>query len=330
VRRLPRRGVVVRLALLLFVLAWLFGPAALRSAVPIWLPFLVALGLEVQFFLGAAGAPRRGRPRDRRGPQDGDRLRFGYGVAEPDDLLLVREGGAELWIPYAGETGEDLDALVATARERAAEEATAPARVTGARPRPLRRLLLALAVIGAAAAAAWFVDSRSGWRGLGDGTRHTAEALFSREASRIAGHPATIHCDDAGAHVGFVQHADGIAVVGGDTAYLTPERCYDLYRLAFRDEVHSGATGRAIAVLAHEAWHLHGVADESTTECYALQTGVQLGRRLGLAEPAARRLMRQQFAENGATGRVHPEYLVTGECRDGGPLDLHPAGTSFP
>ncbi len=54
-----------------------------------------------------------------------------------------------------------------------------------------------------------------------------------------------------------------------DLAYLTPERCLALYRLAFKGEVKSSQTARAIAVLAHEAWHLLGVRDEgpSATRC---------------------------------------------------------------
>ena len=59
-----------------FVLTWIFGPYALRAAVPIWLPFLIALGLELNFFVGALrSAPAR---RSDRGPQDADRERFGY------------------------------------------------------------------------------------------------------------------------------------------------------------------------------------------------------------------------------------------------------------
>ena len=81
----------------------------------------------------------------------------------------------------------------------------------------------------------------------------------------------TIRCDEAGDYVGAVQHADGVAVVGGDLAYLTPERCLDLYRLGFKEEVRSSRTGRAVAVLARSL-ALRGVSDEGTTECYALQS----------------------------------------------------------
>jgi hypothetical protein len=85
-----------------------------------------------------------------------------------------------------------------------------------------------------------------------------------------------------------------------------------------------------LAVLAHEAWHLRGVRDEGATECYALQSGVELGQRLGLSEDTARQMMRQQLVENAGRGRSSPEYLVPPGCRDGGSLDLDPSSTRFP
>ena len=123
----------------------------------------------------------------------------------------------------------------------------------------------------------WFRDG--GWDGLDADDRAKTEARLSAEAGRIAGHEAVVHCDARGEAVGIVQHADGIAEVGGRNAYLTPDICYRLYRLAFKDD--EGAfsqTARAIAVLAHEAWHLRGETDEGVTNCYAFQSGVALGR----------------------------------------------------
>src|ERR671919_594124 len=211
--------VFVRAFLVLFVLAWIFDVLGVRGMVPVWVPFALALGLELQLFIAgwlrAPGPASRGRV-----PQEGDRERFGY---EGEELLLVRDGERELWIPYSGETGE---------------------------------------------------------------------------------------------FVGAVQHADGVAEVGGRVAYLTPERCYDLYRLALRGEVSFSQTGRAIAVLAHEAWHLRGERDEGRTECFALQSGVELGERLGLPEETARQMMRQQLTENQLRARGALEYLVSPDCRD--------------
>ena len=159
----------VRLGLVVFVLAWLFDIAGARSYVPIWAAFLVALGLELQYFFGA----RRSRPRVRERDED-------------EELLLVRDGDDELWIPYAGESPDEIDELVAEARAQAevedALEADVPAR------RSLRPLLVGLGVIAALAAIVWFAGSR-GWDGLNDEQKAEATARFSAEASRIVGRP---------------------------------------------------------------------------------------------------------------------------------------------
>jgi hypothetical protein len=139
-----------------------------------------------------------------------------------------------------------------------------------------------------------------------------------------------VRCDAEGRSVGIVQHADGIAEVGGDDALLTPEICFRLHRLTEGDEGPFAQTARAIAVLAHEAWHLQGVADEGVTNCYAFQSGVELGQRLGLARGTAQRMMRQQLAESAIQAAAAPAYLVPAECRDGGELDLDPKNPRFP
>ena len=195
---------------------------------------------------------------------------------------------------------------------------------------PLRGFLTGVGVIAVLVLAVWVVESRAGWNGVDGEARLAAVERFSDEASRIAEKPVFIRCDESRDYVGFVQHADGIAIVGGDRAYLTPEICHDLYRLAFEDDASGSRTGRAIAVLAHEAWHLRGVANEGTTECYALQSGVELGVRLGLSEDRARQLMRQQLTENQLRGGASAEYRVPADCVDDGPLDLRPGDSSFP
>jgi hypothetical protein len=292
---------LLRVALVAFVVVWLFGPSVLRSVVPLWLPFLVALGLEVQFFLAAAQSPAyRSSPPDRR-PQAIDQERFGYAI-----------------------DGEDED-------DEPEEWDSEPVVWRSASPRrrwPWRGLAAGLAVIGALAVLAVVVESRSGWRGLSDDQQAEATARFSAEASRIAGREVEIRCDESGQRVGFVQHTDGVAEVGGRIAYLAPDRCHELYRLAFEGET-TGGTGRGIDVLAHEAWHLQGVRNEAETECYALQSGVELGERLGLSGAEAERLMRRALTENQGGG-TNLEYRVGPDCRDGGRLDLDPASSSFP
>ncbi len=184
-------------------------------------------------------------------------------------------------------------------------------------------------MIAALAAIVWFAGSR-GWDGLNDDQKAEATARFSAEASRIVGRPVQIRCDESGRIVGAVQHSDGVAEVGGDVAYLTPARCHDLYRQAFEGGGPFSQTARAVAVLAHESWHLKGERDEGRTECFALQSGVDLARRLGATDDTARRMMRQQLAENALRANGDAEYLVPPECRDGGELDLNPGSSRFP
>ncbi len=327
----PSSAVLARVVLAAFVLAWVFGPYWLRSTVPIWLVFAVAVGLELHFVVSAVRAETSRRPG--RGPQTRDLERYGY-AEEAEELLLVRDGGDELWISYAGETGDELDALIEGARSEEGDEQPAePVPATGRHGRwssPILRFAAGIAVIGALAALVWVVQAHTGWDSLADDSRQRTVTRISEEASRIAGKPVSMRCDESGSHVGFVQDADGVATVGGTLAYLTPERCYDLYRLAFEGETTSSRTARALAVLAHEAWHLRGVSDEGTTECYAFQSGVALGQRLGLSQDTAAQMMRQQLVENVDRGASNLEYLVPGECRSGGRLDLDPALERFP
>lgn len=287
----------MRVALVGFVLVWILGPVELRTAVPVVVVFLIALGLEVHFLVGAL----RGRPSwsPDRTPQQIDRDRYGFEVQ--DDAELFDEA-------------EDV------------QHWSAP---TG-RARPLRNFAVGLAIIGVLVVATLIVDRNTGWRSLSGEHKAQAVARFSLEASRIAEKPVEVRCDEARDYVGAVQHADGVATVGGELAIVTPEVCFDLYRLAFADQIVGSRTGRAVAVLAHEAWHLHGEADESVTECYALQSGVDLGRRLGLGDGRARQLMRQQLVENELRGIDSLGYRVGPECRDGGAFDLDPVRTTFP
>jgi hypothetical protein len=299
----------IRVTLVVFVLAWILGPRELRDAVPILVVFLIALGLEVAF---VATALRRGPGRTPdRAPQQIDRERYGFPSAHDED-------GDE---DQDEDKDEDLDAEEDDWDEGWWDEPASS---------PLRRFAVGLALIAALVAVVVLVDRSSGWSSVPGDRRAEAVARFSQEASVIAEKRVSVRCDEARDYVGAVQHADGVAVVGGELAIVTPEICHDLYRLAFDGDVEGSRTGRAIAVLAHEAWHLRGEGDESTAECYALQSGVALGRQLGLSQGRAAQLMRQQLTENALRGIGTFEYRLTAQCRNGGELDLDPTTDRFP
>ena len=283
--RVFRRARIVVLAL---VVGYFFLPYSVRAWIPVWLVFLAALGLELQFFVGGYLHARRGRPAalPDRGPQ-------------PRDLAEL--GGPWWWqVP---------------AEERAG--------------RPFGRYLLEAVVGLALVAGILFYASRPhGWDAVSTTDRARAEAIFSREASRIAGHPARVGCDTGGQFVGFVQDADGIATVGGRQAYVTPSICNTLYQLAFKERVQSfSRTGRAIAVLAHESWHLRGVVDEARTQCYAVQSVEAVARGLGVPSADARLLAARVALDDAhmPVGEYH-----SGQCRPGGAYDLRPDTPAWP
>ena len=280
------------------MVAWFFSPPAWRYAVPLWLPFVLAVALEVEFLIGGLVRPARPAGGRNRAPQQADLERFGWAGEEPE------EDDPAFWT-------------------------SPPVRLP--RASLLRRLGVSLAVLAFVAVVAWGISMRRGWAALDHGTQHRVEQVLSRRAQAIAGHPVSVRCDTKGRHVGAVQEADGIAEVGGRTAWLTPGICFRLYELIDHKDTHSfSPTGRAIAVLAHEAWHLHGVADEGVANCYAFQSGVEIGVRLGLSPSRARALMREQLATNSVDSADDPRYLVPAGCTNGTRFDLHPSSQQFP
>jgi hypothetical protein len=278
-----------RVALLVLVVGWFVLPYGVRAWIPVWVPFLAALALELQFFVGGVLRPSA-PPTPDRAPQERDLEDFGwFGEPEDDEFIAARRVDEPRWTR--------------------------------------RHVLEAVAVLAVVGGLLYVAARPRGWDAVSQANRVRAEALFSREASRIAGHEAQVRCDTSGDYVGVVQDADGIAQVGGTHAYVTPEICDTLYQLAFKDRVHSSSqAGRAIAVLAHESWHLHGVADEGLTNCYAFQSGVELGVRFGLSESRARKLMREQLDSTPPDLR----YVVPAACRNGGGDDLNPSSDVFP
>ncbi len=302
---------LLRLAAVVFVVAWFLLPG-LRDWIPVWLPFLALAALEASFLVSAWRERGTAPPRRRRGPQDTDIEEFGG--EEWLEPVLVEVDGQQVWLPTLDEDAEPVERPAPRPRTRG----------PGLR---LRTIVVAGLVV---LAIALFVLPDRGWDSLDEAEQARTEARLSAEAARIAGHEARVHCDAEGEAVGIVQHADGLAEVGGTNAFLTPEICFRLHRVTEGDEGPFSQTARAIAVLAHEAWHLRGESDEGVTNCYAFQSGVSLGERLGLSERTAARMMRQQLADNATFARSASDYLVPSECRDGGRLDLDPGSDRFP
>lgn len=281
-----------------FVVLWLFS-GRLQATIPFWLPFAILAATEIEFVVRGFRERRDGvaaRPASRRLPGT-------------DDADLG-------WVKTVDDEGEPI--LV-------------PAAPRGRR-RPRVPLLVTLLIGVGLFAWANRVDREAGWPSVPATERARAERRYTAEASRIAGRPVLVSCDDGYAFTGVGSDAAGVAFIPRGLAYLEPSVCRSLYRVAFEDRLGSRDDAAfAIAVLAHEATHLRGVRNEAETECYALQEGVELGRRLGLDADTARALMRAQrdrVLSDASIARL--DYRLPAGCRNGGSLDLRPNDPDFP
>ena len=281
-----------------FVVLWLLSDR-LQAAIPFWLPFAILAATELEFVFRGVRERRHGvepRPASRRLPG-------------ADDADLG-------WVETVDEEGEPL--------------------LVPAAPRERRRsrmpFLLVLLVGVALFAYAYRVDREAGWPSVSAAEKARAERRYTAEASRIAGKPVTVRCDDSYAFTGVGSDAAGIAFIPRGLAFLQPTICRSLYRITFEDRVGARDDAAfAITVLAHEATHLRGLRNEAETECYALQEGVTLGERLGLDAATARALMRAQRDRDLSDASIQRlDYRLPAGCRSGGSLDLRPNDPTFP
>jgi hypothetical protein len=287
-----------RVGALAFVVLWLFS-SRLQATIPFWLPFALLAAMEIEFVVRGIRERRAGTepaPASRRLPGS-------------DDADLG-------WVEAVDEEGEPI--------------------LVPAAPRAPRRnrvpLVLMLVVAVALFVVAYRVDRNAGWSAVSAPEQARAEKRFTKEAARIAGRNVRVLCDDAYSFTGVGSDAAGVAFIPRALAYLEPTICRPLYRIAFEGKL--GARDEAafaITVLAHEATHLRGIRNEAQAECFALQEGVALGRRLGLDARTARALMEEQLARDLSDASVaRVDYRLPPGCRNGGSFDLRPNDPRFP
>ena len=169
---------------------------------------------------------------------------------------------------------------------------------------------------------------------------------YAEIASEIAGRPVSVRCPGFWKKLVDVSPNEGTVLVEGgavgDVTDLSLEICDAL------DDVVAGDAGTAlecltapaddcrrpldavafgIEALTHESLHLRGILDEARTECYALQTSARTGVRLGLTPAQAAAVNAYYLAR---LYPLLPAAYQSGECRPGGPLDLHPETPAWP
>jgi hypothetical protein len=138
----------------------------------------------------------------------------------------------------------------------------------------------------------------------------------------VSSEAGTVEFDDRGRPAGHTDLApetcDALRDVGKlDLSCLDSGTCQEKqWKLAW-----------ALHTLAHESFHLRGIAGESIAECYAMQTTARVGVALGIPSTLAEQLQRWVWTRG---YRNEPDEYTTTACHDGGPLDLHPGSSAWP
>ena len=320
---------VWRALLLAFAIVYL-ASADLQAWLPPLVPFVAAAAVEAQFFFAGVRAGRQRRAFADPGPQQRDLDELGWQA----HTVTVRQGEAEL-VLRPGELDDEeiaewLDAAPRRAGRARARAATSWRAIDdGGEPRRAAR--------SAARAGAGTPDANAppaGARRAGALRR----AVLPRHAGRALAAPLGVGARGDRRRARPAGVPDRRAPGRRDLRRLGPARrlrpgrrragrgrrppcladAADLLP-ALPDPPHTGAptarrSGHAIAVLAHEAWHLHGQSSEALANCFAYQSGVAVGEALGLSPSTARQLMREQLADNPSDFADSPQYVVPSGC----------------
>jgi hypothetical protein len=160
-------------------------------------------------------------------------------------------------------------------------------------------------------------------------------------ASGIVGHKVDVHCPNLFKKLVSVSGEAGTVKFdeqGRPASYtdLAPETCDALKGVDEADLscLDSATCDRkqwklawALHTLAHEAFHLRGLADESITECYAMQTTARVALALGITPRRATQLQRWVWTRGYPN---EPQEYSTTACHDGGPYDLNRGSSVWP
>lgn len=156
--------------------------------------------------------------------------------------------------------------------------------------------------------------------------RADLDARLGTDASKLIGVKVAVNCQtltgstvDMGRELGYVQW--GPNDVPEHKTLIKHQQCNDLESYLHSSKKHpTAAQILAVHVLSHESMHMAGNTSEAVAECYAMQHDAQLAQIMGAPHAAAVALSKQYWLT--VYPRM-PDAYTTGDCRAGGPLDLH-------
>jgi hypothetical protein len=160
-------------------------------------------------------------------------------------------------------------------------------------------------------------------------------------AGTLVGHKVEVHCPNF--LKGLVYSSGEAGMVNfdqngrpADYTDLSPDTCAALRNVGKVDLtcLDSGRCGDkqwqlawALHTLAHESYHLRGIAQESRAECFAMQTTARVAVSLGITPRRAGQLQQWVWTRGYPN---EPDEYSSPYCRNGGPFDLRPGSSVWP
>lgn len=159
---------------------------------------------------------------------------------------------------------------------------------------------------------------------------HQRQALVTDAMAAVTDNPrARAQCERFTASLLNLSQYDGYVYhAAPDVAEYRRHVCRDVAAYAGSSKLDPTLEQVASVVLvAHETMHVNGIWTEADAECFAVQRSHLVAMRLGATEAQARALQARYFAEIYPTNRS--DY-ISGQCAEGGALDLFPERVEFP
>ena len=169
------------------------------------------------------------------------------------------------------------------------------------------------------------------------------EKIAEQVARRLTGHNASVRCGSLGISdpnvLGVTPLLNGRSF---DYFLMRPLQCtylawfhqaparWDPRTCVESDCARVGNMAMALAVVAHESYHLLGYSNEAQVECYGLQSIWLVANKLGASIDESQALASLYATRMYPLRRTQTPQYWSAECRDGGKFDLRKSLARWP
>jgi hypothetical protein len=169
------------------------------------------------------------------------------------------------------------------------------------------------------------------------------EKIAEQVTDRLTGHKASVRCGPLGVSDPRVlgvtpllnqRSFDYFLMRPAECTYLawfrqSPTR-WDPRSCSGEDCARVGDVVMALAVVAHESYHILGYNNEAQVECYGMQSIWYVANKLGASVAEGQALGSLYAIDMYPNRRTQTPTYWSADCRDGGKYDLRPASHAWP